>query len=271
MNANDLNVSTRRQFVGTVAAAAAGTAVLAGKASAEQPEDKSKLGGVHAIPELADQWKSLDLAKILKYPAAFLSVSQNNSLYLPTGAQANERQWERGSLAATVKAAQAARSADNFKTFAWIGYEVFRENYPQSEFDQAQYSSWIKGKEDWPAEKKKADNDLVAELRALVKPGDLEFNEQALQTAFIGTPLPLDLSRKGIKTIIITGIHTDWCIEGNARAARDNGFLPIVIGDATAAQKPEDEAAAFRRINNFFAPVISSDTFVKLLNEPSRS
>ena len=38
-----------------------------------------------------------------------------------------------------------------------------------------------------------------------------------------------------------------------------------MIGDATACQKPEDEAAAMRRINNFFAPVISSDTFVKLL------
>jgi nicotinamidase-related amidase len=77
--------------------------------------------------------------------------------------------------------------------------------------------------------------------------------------------LPLDLSRKGIKTIVITGIHADWCIEGNARAARDNGYLPIVIGDATACQRPEDEAAAFRRINSFFAPVISSETFVKLL------
>jgi hypothetical protein len=31
---------------------------------------------------------------------------------------------------------------------------------------------------------------------------------------------------------------TDWCIEGNARAARDNGYLPIVIGDATGTQKP---------------------------------
>ncbi|HWK38291.1 MAG TPA: cysteine hydrolase [Hyphomicrobium sp.] len=265
--------TTRRQFVGTaagtVAAAAAAAVSVGGQALAS--EDKSKLGGIHAIPELAPQWRELDLAKILKYPAAFLSVSQNNSLYRPDGAQAGERQWERGSLAATVRAAKAAREAGNFKTFAWIGYEVFREDYPQSEFDKAQYASWIKGKEDWSAEKKKADNNLVDELRALVEPGDLEFNEQALQTAFIGTPLPLDLARKNIKTIIITGIHTDWCIEGNARAARDNGYLPIVIGDATAAQKPEDEAPAFRRINNFFAPVISADTFVKLLSEPSRT
>lgn len=257
----------RRQFVAGVAGAvAASTIGAAATAAAESStEDKTGLGGVHAIPELAPQWQRIDLAKVLKYPAAFLSISQNNSLYKPWGAQASERQWERGSLAATVKAAQAARQASNFKTFAWIGYEVFREQYPQSEFDRAQYATWIAGLESWPTDKKKADNDLVDELRALVQPGDLEFNEQALQTAFVGTPLPLDLSRKEIKTIVITGIHTDWCIEGNARAARDNGYLPIVIGDATAAQRPEDEAAAFRRINNFFAPVISSETFIKLL------
>ncbi len=267
METNDVIDPSRRQFVSGVAGAtvAATVAGLGAAATVSAAEDKTKLGGVYAIPELAPQWKEVDLVKVLKYPAAFLSISQNNSLYKPWGAQASERHWERGSLPATVKAAVAARKAGNFKTFAWIGYEVFREQYPQSEFDRAQYASWIAGLESWPADKKKADNDLVDELRALVRPGDLEFSEQALQTAFVGTTLPLDLSRKGIKTIVITGIHADWCIEGNARAARDNGYLPIVIGDATACQRPEDEAAAFRRINSFFAPVISSDTFVKLL------
>jgi len=38
-----------------------------------------------------------------------------------------------------------------------------------------------------------------------------------------------------------------------------------VIGDACDCKKPEEEPAALRRINNFFAPVISSDSFVKLL------
>ena len=67
--------------------------------------------------------------------------------------------------------------------------------------------------------------------------------------------------------IVLTGIHLDWCIEGNARAARDNGYLPIVIGDATATQRPEQQVAAYERINSFFAPVISADTFVNLLNQ----
>ena len=259
--------ATRRQFVGTVAGAVT-AAAIAGTAHAAE-EDKSKLGGVNAIPPLAQQWQSLNLAKIVKYPAAFMSVSQVKSLYLPTGAQAAERHWERGSLPATVKVVKAARAAPNFKVFAWIGYEIFRDKYPQSEFDAAQYSSWIKGIENWSEEKRKEDNELPNELEALVQPGDLRFNELALQTAFTGTQMPLELARRGVKTIILTGIHLDWCIEGNARAARDAGYLPIVIGDATACQKPEDEAAAMRRINNFFAPVISSDTFVRLLSEPA--
>ena len=102
-----------------------------------------------------------------------------------------------------------------------------------------------------------------------MQPGDLQFNELALQSSFIGTQLPLELSRKRIEVIIFTGIHLDWCVEGNTRAARDNGYLPIVIGDACDCQKPEDEPAALRRINNFFAPVISSESFVKLLQPRS--
>ena len=177
-----------------------------------------------------------------------------------------------GSLPATIKVVQAARKAKNFVSFNWVGYTIFRESYPQSEFDKVQYETWTSGLNFSP-EKKKWDDELVSELQALVKPGDNQFNEMALQTAFVGTQLPLELSRKGVKVVlVVTGIHLDWCIEGNARAARDNGYLPIVIGDACGCQKPEQEAAAMERINNFFAPVISSDTFASfLIRVPDKS
>ncbi len=155
------------------------------------------MGGINAIPELAPQWKDLDLAEILTRPAAYMSVSQNKSLYDPGGVQAGEKHRERGSLPATVKVVTAARKAPNFKSFNWIGYEVFRENYPQSDFDRVQYASWVKGLNFTP-EMKKKDGELVGELRALVHPGDNEFNELALQTAFAGTQLPLELARKRI-------------------------------------------------------------------------
>ncbi|HEY9211297.1 MAG TPA: cysteine hydrolase [Ancylobacter sp.] len=253
------HTSRRDALIG--AAAMAATAVAASSAKAAAP-----VGGVHAIPPLAPQWQKLDLAEILSRPAAFMSVSQNKSVYEPWGVQAGEKHRERGSLPATIRVAEAARQARNFVSFNWIGYEVFREAYPQSDFDRVQFRSWVEGVKFTP-EMKKKDNELVDELKALVRPGDNEFNELALQTAFVGTQLPLELSRKRVQTIVLTGIHLDWCIEGNARLARDNGYLPIVIGDACGCQKPEQEAAAMERINNFFAPVISSETFVKLLSQ----
>ena len=219
----------------------------------------------HLIPPLPDHWAGLDLREILSRPAAFLSVSQSNSLYRPGGVQYAEGHAFRGSLPATVRAVRAARRAPNFVSFNWIGYSVFRQDYPQSVLDRAQYESWT-GSIDATPEQIAWDDALVDELRDLVEPGDNELYETALQTAVVGTDLPLELARKRVEVVVITGIHLDWCIEGNARAARDHGLLPIVIGDATGAQRPDQEAAAFERITNFFAPVISSEAFAGLVS-----
>jgi nicotinamidase-related amidase len=218
----------------------------------------------HLIPPPAPQWQNLDLREILSRPAAFLSISQSNSLYREGGVQYGEGHAFRGSLEATIKVAKAARRARNFVSFNWIGYTVFRDEYPQTVFDSAQYQSWT-GHLDVTPEQRAWDDALVGDLRDLVEPQDNELYEKALQTAFTGTDLPITLARKKVEVLVLTGIHLDWCVEGNARAARDHGLLPIVIGDATGAQRPDQEAAAFERINNFFAPVISSDTFVELL------
>ncbi|EPX83542.1 isochorismatase family protein [Salipiger mucosus] len=245
--------------------AAGGAAILGGAAKAANATEERLKGGAAAIPELAPHWQELDLREILSRPAAFMSVSQVKSLYEPWGVQAAERHWERGSLPATVKAAKAARAAGNFVSFNWIGYPVYRPTHPVNDFDAVQYASWTAGA-DQTEEQAAADNDLADDLQALVRPGDNEFSEVALQCAWFGTPLPLELTRKQVQPIVLTGIHLDWCIEGNARVARDNGFLPIVIGDACGCVRPDQEAAAMDRINAFFAPVISSDEFVRLVS-----
>lgn len=217
------------------------------------------------LPELHPQWRSLDLAALLTEPTAFLSISQNNSLYNPKGAQGREKQWERPTLENTIKVAIAAREAG--AKFFWIGYEVFRQNYPKTPLDEAQYRTWYEPYKDWTDEQKRWDGELVDELKSLQQPDDVEFFETAHQSSFIGTTLPLYLNKWGIRNLLITGIHLDWCIEGNARGARDHGLIPIVIGDACACQNQEDEPAALQRINTFFAPVISADTAVHLLKK----
>lgn len=264
------NLKSRREFLTEAGTAAIASAAALGVASsalaegkAEEKEWKLLPTNKSLIPPLADQWRKLDLAKLLSYPTAFVSISQCNSLYSPEGAQGSEMHGKRGSLEATVKVAKAARAAGY--RFHWIGYDIFRDKYPKTEMDEAQYSSWTAPYKDWSEAKIKWDGELPDELKALVQPEDGQYFEIAHQTSFVYTPLHMDLSKRGVKTIIFTGIHLDWCIEGNSRHARDVGFMPIVVGDATACQKQEDESAAFTRINNFFAPVITSDYCVELI------
>lgn|SRR5699024_4407503 len=225
-----------------------------------------QVGGIHAIPDLAPQWAKLNLAQILKRKAAFVSVSQNKCLYEEKGALGYENHRSRGSLSATIKVVKAARKADNFTSFNWVGYNIYRNDYPQTVFDEAQYGIWTDGL-DITEEKIKWDNELPDELQELVEPEDRHLRECALQTAFVGTQLPVELARNNIEVIVFTGLHLDWCIEGNVRLARDHGYLPIVIGDATGCEKPEQEKAAMQRINRIFAPVISADRFIKLLHQ----
>lgn len=218
-----------------------------------------------SIPDLPGQWHSLNFENILAQPAAFISISQCNSLYKPEGAQGGEKQWERGTLENTIKVARACRKA-NMKFF-WIGYDVFRDDYPMTDLDRAQYGTWNKtfDSDNRSEEYKKWDGELVDELKEIAEPQDAEFFEYAHQSSFVGTPLKLMLERAGIKTLILCGIHLDWCIEGNARAARDEGYMPIVIGDACSCQNQEDDLPTMNRINKIVCPVISAEQAVNYI------
>src|SRR5690625_2675700 len=157
------------------------------------------------IPELAPHWQGFDFREILSRPAAFVSISQSNSLYRPGGVQYAEGHDKRGSLPATIKVVEAARQAENFISFNWVGYTLFREEYPQTEFDRAQFNSYTSHRE-FTQEEKEWDNALVDELRAQVRPGDNELFERGHQTAFVGTNLPLEFARKRVEVVVFTGI-----------------------------------------------------------------
>jgi hypothetical protein len=102
-------LASRREALAGAVSIAATSIIIANKSASAA----SGVGGINAIPEIAPQWKDLDLAEILTRPAAYMSVSQNKSLYDPGGVQAGEKHRERGSLPATVKVETAARKAPN--------------------------------------------------------------------------------------------------------------------------------------------------------------
>jgi nicotinamidase-related amidase len=142
---------------------------------------------------------------------------------------------------------------------AWTSYEIFRQDYPQTLVDKAQYDYWVQDKAHWTEADKRRDADLIDEVKAVRRPEDLTLFYSALGNPFIGTMLSQHLAAWGVRTIVLAGYHLDWCIEQAARTARDLGFNPIVVADATAAGREIDEAPTLERLNTFFAPVMTTD------------
>ncbi|MFD2369021.1 cysteine hydrolase family protein [Brevibacillus sp. GCM10020057] len=55
-----------------------------------------------------------------------------------------------------------------------------------------------------------------------------------VNSAFIGTNLEQYLKESGIEKLVITGLTTDHCVSTTTRMARNLGFFPYIVSDATA-------------------------------------
>ena len=233
----------------------------------------ARLKPASLLPERHAQWQKLDLAEILSLPTAYVAIGYANSLLSPKGAQAAERLWERGrlpggALTNSVKLIHAARG--HGVRMVWTKYRIFRQEYPQSPMDKVQYDHWASHYPGWTEEQKQWDWKPVEEIAALMKPGEPEIYYTSLGNVFLGTMLPAYLNMWGIRTVMLSGYHLDWCIEQAARTCRDMGYMPIVIGDACACGVEADDAPTLERLERFFAPVVSTEQAIALLAEAVR-
>ena len=78
-------------------------------------------------------------------------------------------------------------------------------------------------------------SDLVP---GLAQPGDLTVTKHQWG-AFHGTDLDLQLRRRGIETIILGGIATNFGVESTARAAWEHGYQTIIVEDACSSMNEE--------------------------------
>ncbi|MDA7947734.1 MAG: cysteine hydrolase [Hyphomicrobiaceae bacterium] len=235
------------------------------------PEQRGKWQSI--IPNLHPQWAGVDLAEILAMPSAYLPIGYANSTLSEFGAQADEKLWERGRkpgglIGNAVKLVHTCREAG--MPIIWDKYEICRKRYPRSPMDRSQFDHWLKGREDWTDAQWQRDCDKIPEIKELMRPEDEVIYYTSLGNIFLGTMLPNYLTMMGIRTVLLSGLHLDWCIEQAARTARDLGFMPIVVGDASGCGREEDDAPTLERLNRFFAPVVSTDTAIQLVEDAVR-
>jgi nicotinamidase-related amidase len=86
---------------------------------------------------------------------------------------------------------------------------------------------------------------IVDELTG--NPGDILVTKRNWG-AFHGTDLDVQLRRRGITQIVLTGIATSIGVESTARAAHEHGYHVTLATDAMSDRDPEAHAHSVQRI-----------------------
>lgn len=89
--------------------------------------------------------------------------------------------------------------------------------------------------------------DWSALAEGLARPGDIRITKRQWG-AFHGTELDLQLRRRGIQTIVLGGLVTNFGVESTARQAWERGYETILLKDVCAAPSAELQELAFRFI-----------------------
>lgn len=84
--------------------------------------------------------------------------------------------------------------------------------------------------------------------------------------AFIDTDLHLILRSKGIRTLIVTGVTTNCCVESTVRHAFFYDFYNVVVRDCVAAYDPELHRAALKNMDLLFGQVANSEEVLDALD-----
>jgi len=94
--------------------------------------------------------------------------------------------------------------------------------------------------------------EFYGEVRPL--PNDIVVTKHRYN-AFHNTDLDLLLRAHGIRTIIVTGVSTNVCVESTARDGFMRDYYVILVGDGSAAYSAEEHEMTLRNIDRFFGEV----------------
>ncbi len=85
-------------------------------------------------------------------------------------------------------------------------------------------------------------------------------------SAFIASDLEPILKNKRIGTVILTGVATNFVVEGTAREACDRGYRVVVVGDCCTSVSQEAHEAALTVVMPFLATVATLEETLAALS-----
>jgi ureidoacrylate peracid hydrolase len=102
------------------------------------------------------------------------------------------------------------------------------------------------------------------------KPGDVIVKKHRY-SAFHNTDLDMILRSHGIRTVALTGVLANVCVETTAREAFVRDYYVVMVADGTASCLPEDHAMTMKNTERFFGVVSSIEALTALWSAPRAS
>jgi ureidoacrylate peracid hydrolase len=78
-------------------------------------------------------------------------------------------------------------------------------------------------------------------------------------SAMVGTDLLAQLEERGIRSLLLSGVATDTCVESAGRDAYFRDYYVTLIEDCCGAASEEDHTSALKRFNRDYGPVVTSE------------
>lgn len=109
--------------------------------------------------------------------------------------------------------------------------------------------------------------DVIPELAPL--PGETVLSKTSMD-AFVSTPLAQRLRERGVRTLVVTGVLSDACVESSARHAAELGFEVFVAEDGCAAWEGHLHDKSMANLARYFARVESAAAIVAALADAAQ-
>jgi ureidoacrylate peracid hydrolase len=88
-------------------------------------------------------------------------------------------------------------------------------------------------------------------------------------SAFLHTDLDLLLRTRGIRTLVLTGVATEVCVETTARDGFMRDYYILFTSDGTATYSMEDHERTLDTIDRYFGEVVTLSQVEKVWEKPS--
>ena len=88
--------------------------------------------------------------------------------------------------------------------------------------------------------------------------------EKHTYSGFIGTNLDEILRRRGIKSLVMTGVATNVCVESTLRDGYSNGYYIVVPEDCVGSSTAHLHQGTLENVNNYFGETVQAGELTEL-------